>query len=169
MIFRKLTAEDESLVFGILREAADWLKDKNIDYWQNWHNPTEGQYKWIMAGLENSEFYAVYDGDQKDDRDLTAMVRLQYEDEMFWGKKDDKCVYIHSFTVNRRLAGKRTGYKILEKIEEDHKNRGFQFMRLDCGPHLEKLVNYYKRFGFRAVGEGEVSGYRLVFLEKEIL
>ncbi|MBN1648360.1 MAG: GNAT family N-acetyltransferase [Spirochaetales bacterium] len=163
MQFRKLSETDREFVFAMLREAALWLREKNIDYWQNWFDPTEGQAKWIMDGLVNGQFFRV-----ELDGETAGMVRIQYEDEKFWGKMDDKCVYIHSFTVKRELAGRGLGYRILSEIEQDHKKNGYRIMRLDCGSHLEKLISWYTGYGFLKIREGEVYGYRLVFLEKRI-
>ncbi len=35
-------------VFLLLRSAAQWLKDRGIDYWQDWHNPPLNFKDWIM-------------------------------------------------------------------------------------------------------------------------
>jgi ribosomal protein S18 acetylase RimI-like enzyme len=163
MEFKKLAKKDKNLVFGLLREAALWLKEKNIDYWQNWLNPPQEHYRWVMKGLAAGQFYAVYINNSE-----AGMFRLQYQDEAFWGDMPDKAAYIHSFTVKRDFAGQNTGYEILGRIEADQKKAGIDFLRLDCGSHIEGLIHFYQRFGFRKVNIGNVDGYKLVFLEKPI-
>ena len=96
------------------------------------------------------------------------MFRIQYEDELFWGKKNDKAAYIHSFTIKRELSGKGIGYRVLKEIEKNLKNKGINYLRLDCGINIKKLCDYYKNYGFNEVGNVIVYGEKLLLLEKLI-
>ena len=136
--------EEINIAYDLLRNAATWLRDKNIDYWQNWHNPPAAHIEWIKNGFANGEFFFVYGNENM----LVGMYRLQYSDDMFWGKRDDKAGYIHSLTTNRELRGQGIGYLILSAIERELSAKGFEYLRLDCSADVEGLCKYYEKFGF---------------------
>ena len=161
MKFILINEEKFDLVLNLLKDAAVWLRNKNIDYWQNWHNPPDNHKNWIINGLKKSQFYLIYDNNT-----LIGMFRLQYDDEKFWGKRNDKAGYIHSFTINRKMNGKGLGYKVLNEIEIFLKQNGYNYLRLDCGINIKKLCDYYKNYGFNEVGSVIVHGEELLLLEK---
>lgn len=161
--FKLIDKQKLNTVLSLLKEAALWLKERNIDYWQDWHDPPENFKNWILKGLQNKQFYFIYDN-----YELIGMFRLQYNDELFWGKKDDKAAYIHSFTIKRTLSGKGIGYKVLNKLEEQLKTIGINYLRLDCGIHIKKLCDYYRNHGFKETGKVTVHGEELLLLEKLI-
>ena len=145
----------------LLRDAAAWLKSIPIDYWQVW---LENYVDWIRQGFDNGEFYFA----QSDDGEVIGMFRLQYADEMFWGNRDDKAGYIHSFTTRRRYKNKGIGGDILRLIETRLADEGIEFLRLDCAPHVEKLCTYYENYGFEPKETVTVYGEELRLYEKKI-
>ena len=90
LIIKSGNLEEVNIALDLLYKAAIWLKDKNIDYWQNWLNPSVQHINWIKQGFEKGEFYFVYNNENI----LIGMYRLQYDDEIFWGKRNDKAGYI---------------------------------------------------------------------------
>jgi len=149
--------------FDLLREAAEWLNGKNIDYWQDWINPPKIFKDWIIQGFEARQFHFVYE-----DSKLIGMFRLQWSDELFWGKQRDDSGYIHSLTVVRKYCGLGKGIKIIEKAEELCRKNNKNYLRLDCGISILKLCEYYKNQGFISKGNVEVLGEKLVLFEKAL-
>lgn len=149
--------------FKLLKEAALWLKEKHIDYWQNWINPPQYYREWIQDGFQKNEFYFVYRID-----DLVGMYRLQFNDEKFWGKREDKAGYIHSFTTNRKYYSKGIGHQILKEVEIKLKAEGIKYLRLDCGNSNKELCAYYEHYGFLKVGEIKFDDAKQSLYEKEI-
>ena len=163
MKFIQIDESKSTIVFDLLKKASEWLRDKNIDYWQNWHDPPESHKNWILDGLIKKQFHLMYQGNT-----LIGMFRLQYDDEMFWGKREDKAGYLHSFTIKREMGGRGLGYKVLTQIETYLKQNGYHYLRLDCGLHNKRLCDYYKNYGFNEVGSITVGGEELVLLEKSL-
>jgi len=163
MNFRPAEGEDIKTVFALLEEAAVWLRDKGIDYWQNWHDPPEAHIRWVKKGFDNGEFYLV-----QRNADVIGCFRLQWEDTMFWGKRDDAAGYIHSITTRRDLAGTGAGRRVLELVEARCVDKGKQFLRLDCGASNLGLCKYYESCGFVPVGETTVAKERLTLYEKAL-
>jgi GNAT superfamily N-acetyltransferase len=141
-----------------------WLQDNDIDYWQGWHQPPAEYIAWIQQGFDNGEFYFVENENTK----LVSMFRLQFEDEMFWGKQNEKAGYIHSFTTDRNLKGNQIGYSILHMIEQSLLEKDIRFLRLDCPPTVERLCKYYEDFGFVPKGMVTIHGENLQLYEKEL-
>ena len=135
------------IVLDLLREAALWLKEHNIDYWQNWINPNEMFISWIKQGFGNNEFFIA-----RYNNEIIGIFRLQWSDELFWKKKKDKAGYIHSFTTLRKYKGKNVGTKILEWIEEYCRKNKKDYLRLDCGVSIVGLNKYYVDHKFKNVG-----------------
>jgi GNAT superfamily N-acetyltransferase len=145
----------------LLKNAADWLQKKGIDYWQDWLSPPENFKDWIKQGFKEKQFFFVYEDNQ-----LIGMFRLQWNDELFWGKQVDNSGYIHSLTVDRKHYGLGKGAMIIKEVEnicrENHKN----YLRLDCGVSVKRLCDYYKNQGFSSKGTVKVLGEELVLFEK---
>lgn len=150
--------------FMFLKDAAIWLKDKKIDYWQNWINPPDIHKQWISEGFDANEFYFV-----ELDNQVIAMFRLQWTDELFWGVQENNAGYIHSFTIDRAFGGQDIGKHILLLIEDMCIKKNKTYLRLDCGVHIQKLSNYYENAGFTSTGEITLHGERLRLYEKTLI
>ena len=82
LLIRKANADEYNIALKLLREAALWLNERHIDYWQGWLNPDNKLKSWIKSGFDHDEFYFV-----ENNGEIIAMYRLQYDDEFFWGKE----------------------------------------------------------------------------------
>lgn len=158
---RQAQREELPIALEMLKEAALWLKGKGINYWQDWIDPKVQYINWIKQGFDNDQFYFFYSGSK-----LSGMLRLQYQDEIFWGKQKDNAGYIHSFTTRRDMAGAGFGHIMLNKVQDLLNNEGIKIMRLDCGKNYEKLCKYYESEGFINVGETEIFEEELSLFEK---
>ena len=161
---KNANSENIEIAFALLKRAAAWLESKNIDYWQNWKNPPSAHKKWIEDGFSKGEFFFIYNCENT----IIGMYRLQFDDEMFWGKQDDKAGYIHSFTIDRKFKGRGVGYLILKGIERELAEKGFEYLRLDCSPDIKGLCDYYESYGFQSRETVLVHGEKLRLYEKRI-
>ncbi len=108
------TKENKQTILNLLKHAATWLKDDGVDHWRVWLNPTEERLNWMEEGLNKGQFYLLY----TTGKDLIGMYRLMYEDELYWGKTEDKAAYVHSLVVKNNFKGQGVGIKVLERIEK---------------------------------------------------
>ncbi len=161
--FRRAELYELTIAFSLLKDSAVWLNKKGIDYWQDWLNPPSNFKEWIKAGFDNNEFYFV-----EYENDIVGMYRLQYNDEVFWGKREDKSGYIHSFTTKRSLKGKGIGKEILIYIETTLKASGMDYLRLDCSSRINGLCAYYESYGFREMGTITLFGDEFKLYEKDL-
>ena len=136
--FQKAKSEEINTVLLLLKEAALWLREKSIDYWQDWINPPDPFVNWIRQGFDQGQFYMVQSGEK-----TIGCFRLQWQDPIFWGEQEDNAGYIHSFTISRDLAGQGIGVNTLYLIEAYCRKNKKSFFRLDCGADAKGLRNYY--------------------------
>lgn len=161
--YRKVMISEANQVFLLLKESAEWLRARDIDYWQDWHKPSKQYKEWIMEGIRKGEFNFALDDDN-----VVGMFRLQDEDELFWGKRTELSGYIHSFTTKRMYNGKGIGKLILNDVELMLKDKGVTLLRLDCGSRIDGLCKYYENYGFEAINEICLFGETLKLYEKRI-
>jgi GNAT superfamily N-acetyltransferase len=160
---RSAGKDELATVFGLLLDAAVWLKDMGIDYWQMWLEPNAAMRIWVTKGFDAHEFYFV-----ELSGTIVGMFRLQWSDAVFWGNRLPDSGYIHSFTTVRRYAGSGIGYFALERIETMCRAEGKLYLRLDCGESVAGLRKYYERFGFVHVGDVTAFNERLVLYQKAL-
>jgi hypothetical protein len=161
---RRAEGNDLEIIFDLLKNAAEWLALKGIDYWQNWHDPPKEHKNWIKTGFEKNEFYLV-----RFNNEVIGCFRLLWEDELFWGKRDDPAGYVHSLTRKSTIKAKNAGRAILEWIEDFCRKNKKKYLRLDCGINLPVLRGYYEMLGFRSAGTVIVENEELVLYEKVII
>lgn len=160
---RKAKKEEKEIALELLKEAALWLNKIDVDYWQHWINPTEDFLLWLNDGFDKGQIYYA-----SLNSEIVGMFRLQWSDEMFWGKQEDNAGYIHSLTVRRKFYNQGIGQKILNIIEDICRDNGKKYLRLDCGENITKLCEYYEKNGFHKKGFVELFGERLKLQEKEL-
>jgi N-acetylglutamate synthase-like GNAT family acetyltransferase len=157
------TEQDINTVFFLLKNAAEWLEGKGMDYYQDWHDPSEEFKNRIKKGINNNEFYLV-----KYENKVIGCFRLQWEDELFWGERNDEAGYVHYLTRLSSLHAKNVGKSILEWIEEHCRKQNKKYVRLDCRNNLLVLRGYYELLGFNNVGTVEVHKEEYSLYEKEL-
>jgi ribosomal protein S18 acetylase RimI-like enzyme len=149
--------------FSLLKGAAVWLKDKNINHWQNWLNPLEREIDWVRQGFESNQFYfALFENK------VVGMFRLLWNDEMFWGIRENNAGYVHSLTIDRNYHGKGIGWQVIAIIEDLCRQNIKEYLRLDCADNNVGLCLYYEQCGFTAVGITELNNEKLRLYEKPL-
>lgn len=161
---RKAEICEVNIALSLLKGAARWLCERGINYWQHWHDPSPEFLSWLEDGFCKKQIYYVFTESK-----IIGMFRLQWSDEMFWGKQKDDAGYIHLFTVDRIYYGQGVGKLILTNIESMCKEHGKKYLRLDCGVNINKLCKYYEENGFIEKGIVELFGERLKLHEKQLI
>lgn len=152
MVFKCIEISELTLVLELLKASAHELKSKGLNQWSYWLNPPKERVDWIKSGILNNEFYFVLNNDNM----VMAMYRLLYEDELYWGKQNQKAGYVHSLVVKKDFKGKGLGKQIMQQIESDLIAQGISLFRLDCVANNKGLCNYYESLGFNKVGEKQM-------------
>ncbi len=79
-----------------------------------------------------------------------GVFRLQGEDPLFWPDvTDGRSVFLHKLAVHPRAQGRSIAQQLLTHALALARERGKQYLRLDCVQGRPKLSSVYQRFGFR--------------------
>ena len=151
--FCQIEINNKDVVLSLFKEAAIKIAKMNVDHWQYWKNPPLEKIKWVEEGIENKEFYFI----KNTDNDTIGMVRILEEDLLYWGKQEDKSLYIHSLVVREQFNKKGVGKIILNKVESLAQQKQYKYLRLDAVSTNTKLCKYYEKQGFNKVGTKELK------------
>lgn len=161
----QIEISDKDKVLNLFKDAAEKISKKNIDHWQYWKNPPIEKIKWVEEGILNDEFFFI----KSSKGETIGMVRILEEDLLYWGHRTDKAKYIHSLVVIEKFGGNGIGKIILQKIEDDARKNGYEYLRLDSDSKNPKLCSYYENQGFKKVGTKVLSISVYNLYQKEII
>ena len=143
------TNEETEQIIMLLKQVAEWLKANGIDQWD--FSESSGNDENIRQSIQNQETYSV-----KKDGEMIATFTLTQKqslwDKWLWGDKQDQAVYLHKFALNPSEIGSGLGKELLQWIEHDTKQKGFNTVRLDCIENNIKLNQFYTRCGYEKQG-----------------
>ena len=146
-------SSDFEIAIELHQSAASTLAKKNISQWDYWMNPPQEKILWIKEGFNKKEFYLI----KNSIGELTGMVRIMNKDMLYWGEMNDKAIYIHSLIIKEEFKGHKIGQKVINQIKVNAKNKGVNWMRLDCDSSNKKLCKYYENIGFQKAGVKQLN------------
>lgn len=147
------------LVMEILGEAAAWLMEIGYDQWPS--PPNVHWWRRMAAAIERQEVYIV--GKAKESH---GIVRLTWFDD-YW-PDDDLDGYVHSLAIRPKMRGQAVGGQILDWAVEQVRQRGKQFLRLDCLASNGRLCRYYEEQGFSYRGQLTDRDFIAALYEKQL-
>ena len=139
--------EDLDEVLDILSGAARWLRRRGIEQW-----PDPFPRSRVEDSFSRGELYVIRVGEA-----IAGTFVLQWEDELFWGEQPPVAGYIHAVAVRREHAG--IGRQVIGWAEENVREAGRSFLRLDCMRDNPPLRRYYEALGFEHRGDRLVGGH----------
>lgn len=131
-------------VLSILNDAASWLGSREIDQW-----PGQFDEDQVRATIEQGHTWlALLDGE------AVGTLAVTWSDAL-WGWRSDDAGYVHRLAVRRSSSG--LGLRLLDWASEAARQRGRDFLRLDCVETNSRLRRYYEAAGFEHCGEVSVQ------------
>ena len=161
---RKASLSEYEIALDLLHLAALRLSTKGIDQWQQWSDPDEENKTWLREGFQNGEFYFI----ENFSEEKMGMVRVMESDELYWGKREERALYIHSLTIREEFSGRKLGNAVIDSVYELAKYRDCSFLRLDCDVSNKGLCSYYEKQDFLAIGLVQFETFSCQLYQKEI-
>lgn len=145
---RVATSEDFSHIIHLLKQVAQWMKDKGINQWRFLLDG--GDDEEIKQAIIDGQTYIVLKGSEIA-ATFTLLSNQSDWDRHIWGEDaSSKSLYLHRLAINPAYMKKGLGAGILDWIQSTATN--VEYLKLDCVADNDKLNNFYKNNDFELVG-----------------
>jgi ribosomal protein S18 acetylase RimI-like enzyme len=144
------TPSDLSTIFEFYDYAVAHQKKVSDKHWKGFD---EELVKQEIA--DNRQYKILVDACLPDRQGKVACVFVvTFSDPQIWKEKSsDSAIYIHRIVTHPDFRGFGFVQHITNWAIEYGKNNNLQFIRMDTWADNEKLVGYYKKFGFEDAGQ----------------
>jgi len=143
----------------VIREAAQWLIDIRKPLWQLDELTEEKLFR-----DQNKMTVVAY----QDNEPAAAMI-LQWYDPLFWPDiKENESAFVHKLSVRRKFKGQGFSSTLLNHAALICKQKGVNFLRLDCDATRSKLCEFYESNGFSSIGQKKVDSFTVKFFVKQL-
>jgi ribosomal protein S18 acetylase RimI-like enzyme len=86
------------------------------------------------------------------DNTILCIFSIQYNDPFIWRSRDrNDAIYLHRIVVHPGFKGQKQFEKVLTWAVQFARQNNLQFIRMDTWADNEKIIDYYKSFGFQFV------------------
>jgi GNAT superfamily N-acetyltransferase len=132
-------------VFEILEDAARWVQSIGMETWPPGSFLTEGSKErgQLMRAFDERVLYVA-----TVDAEPAGTLSLFDRDERFWPGAPRDALYVHKLAVRRRFGGRGLGVALIRWADDQARDRGKRFLRLDTSPVDPGILAYYRRLGF---------------------
>ncbi|NOU19572.1 MAG: GNAT family N-acetyltransferase [Bacteroidales bacterium] len=126
-----------------------WLFEKAME--QNGKNGykvwTEIDKYGLEKDIENQLQYKIVQNDN-----VLCIFSIQYNDPFIWRDKDkNDAIYLHRIVVNTAFKGQNQFEKVMNWAKQHARQNALKFIRMDTWADNEKIIDYYKSFGFEFI------------------
>ena len=102
----------------------------------------------LEKDIENGLHYKIV----RDNDDILCIFSVQHNDPFIWRDRDQNdAIYLHRIVVNPNFKGQRQFEKVLNWARHFARQKKLSFVRMDTWADNEKIIDYYKSFGFEFV------------------
>ena len=135
------TTEDLDTVFLLFKQVTRAQSKDGYKVWSSVDKET------LERDVEERRQYKIVKGD-----DILCLFSMLSSDPFIWrGRENGDAIYLHRIVANPDFKGQKQFEKVLVwAIQYAHQN-DIKFIRMDTWADNEKLIDYYKSFGFEFI------------------
>jgi len=135
------TTIDLPFIYQLFEKAILFQKYNNYIGWDSYDK------NYIKADIENGLLFKMVYSDT-----IICIFSICYSDRLIWRdmEKGD-ALYAHRVVLNRDFKGEKIFRWVLDWLIEHAKEKHLRFIRIDTWANNEKLITYYKNYGFRFI------------------
>jgi ribosomal protein S18 acetylase RimI-like enzyme len=135
------TKEDLDKILWLFEQAMDLQGKNGYKVWSGIDKIA------LEKDIENGLQYKIVK-----DNDILCIFSIQHNDPFIWRDRDrDDAVYLHRIVVNPNFKGQRQFEKVLDWAKYFAREKNLKFVRMDTWADNEKIIDYYKSFGFEFI------------------
>lgn len=125
----------------LFEEAIAFQKDNNYIGWKNYDKD------FIVAEIHNGLLFKIVSKNT-----IACIFSICYTDPFIWREKENgDAIYLHRVVLNRLFQGEKMFKKVLEWAITHAEAKKIQKIRMDTWAENEKIISYYKSYGFEFV------------------
>lgn len=139
--------DDWAMMTGLFKKAME-LHGKNG--YKVWAEIDEASLK---RDIENHLQYKIMRNGH-----VLCIFTAQYSDPFIWQEKDKgDALYLHRAVVNPDFKGQKQFEKILNWATQRALQNHLKYVRMDTWADNTKIIDYYKSFGFKWIGNHKIG------------
>ena len=144
LTIRAARRDDLPVIVALLREAAQWLRQRGLDQWQYPPNETR-----IVRGIKAGHIFLI----ESKAGSIATVTVDDHANPDFWTEADDpeNALYLHRGAVARSAVGNKLFELMLDWAGDQASRRGKTCLRLDAWRTNPELHRYYTSRGFEHV------------------
>jgi GNAT superfamily N-acetyltransferase len=149
MNIRQAQPQEAALVADVLLSAAAKIRARGEIIW----DPPEVSEAAVEGDVRAGRFYIAFD-----DEGPVGVFRFDLEDRYFWPEiPEGSSAFVHKIAVYPQKQGSGVAHVLLDRARELARQRGCQYLRLDCVSGKPGLRAVYEGFGFRHHSEKKIG------------
>lgn len=150
MEFRKSKKEDVHRIMDIIKEAKKYLREKDIDQWQDGY-PSDDT---ILNDINKSESYVVVENDVVIGTVAISFREEKTYEEIFEGSwlSNEDYVVIHRIAVARELKGRGIASNIIKEVEKIALKNNVYSIKIDTQEENKVMQNLLEKNNFKYCG-----------------
>lgn len=135
------TTEDLVEIVSLFERAMDLQGKNGYKVWEAIDKTA------LKNDIEKGLQYKIVKG-----KDTLCIFSIQHNDPFIWRERDQNdAIYLHRIVVNPLFKGQRQFEKVLNWARQFASQRNLKYIRMDTWADNEKIIDYYKAFGFRFI------------------
>lgn len=135
------TKEDLDEILWLFEQAMDLQGKNGYKVWSGIDKIA------LEKDIENGLQYKIVS-----DNYILCIFSIQHNDPFIWGDKDQNdAIYLHRIVVHPNFKGQRQFEKVLNWTKNFARKKNLKFVRMDTWADNEKIIDYYRSFGFEFV------------------
>lgn len=132
---------DLPAIYQLFEEAILFQKANNYIGWKNYDT------EFLKADVESGNLYKIIS-----DGNIICIFSVCFNDSLIWREKENgDSLYLHRVVLNQKYKGQKGFEKTLEWARSFAVSKGLKKIRLDTWADNEKIIAYYKGYGFSSI------------------
>lgn len=141
IIITPAQSSDLPEIYRLFEQAIQFQREKNYIGWNNYDK------EFIREDIRNQLLYRILNGE-----DTLGIFSLCYSDPLIWREMEKSdAIYLHRIVLNREFRDIKLFSLLLDWALEHAGQKKLKHLRMDTWAGNEKLINYYKSYGFRFI------------------
>jgi aspartate racemase len=130
--------DDFGTICQLFDSAISFQKENQYIGWNQYDE------EYILQDIHNKFLFKVMKGDS-----IVCIFSICFKDQLIWRDKEKgDAIYLHRIVLNQMFKGEKAFKRILDWSKAFAAENQLKFIRMDTWADNEKLISYYKTYGF---------------------